>query len=275
MEPKFLTLNNFEIAYFDNEKQANTTLLFIHGNSLNIQLFRNQLNNPALNKYRIVAPDLPGHGASAKSDNPEKDYGILNFIDILQQLVKELNLKNIVLVGHSLGGHIAIHLMSALQKSKIAVKGIAIMGTPPLTLPPVMDQAFLPNPAMGLAFKGELSNDEMEMLTSAFVHRETAFEMVKNSIKTADPLVRPMIGQSIATQLAEDESLILKNADVPLAVLHGKKDELVNVQYISELGLQLWENNIHYIADAGHCTFLENPAGFNAKLADFCREINK
>ncbi|MFW6224990.1 MAG: alpha/beta fold hydrolase, partial [Bacteroidota bacterium] len=58
-----LTLNNLKIAFFDNKKEVNTTLFFVHGNSLSASLFKYQLNNPLLNKSRIVAADLPGHVA--------------------------------------------------------------------------------------------------------------------------------------------------------------------------------------------------------------------
>ncbi|MFO7865170.1 MAG: alpha/beta hydrolase [Salinivirgaceae bacterium] len=269
METKTITINGLEIHYSDNENTSKRSLLFIHGNSLSGGLFHAQFNDAELNQYRLVAPDLPGHGASAKSENPEKDYGVLSFIDMLQQLVKELSLKHIVLVGHSLGGHIAIHLMKALQNNGVIIDGIALMGTPPLTMPPRMDQAFFANPAMGLAFKGELSDDEITMLASAFTHQKDALDSVKQQIQQSDPMVRPMIGQSIATQLTEDEVEILKSTKAPIAVLHGRKDELVNDSYIKNQRIEIWENKIHYIPDAGHCAFLENPGELNAKLVEF------
>ncbi|MFO8020829.1 MAG: alpha/beta hydrolase [Perlabentimonas sp.] len=274
MNTKTLTFNKLNISFFDNKKDADTTILFIHGNSLSASLFQHQLNDPALNQYRIVAADLPGHGASAKSDNPDQDYGVLSFIDMLRSLVMELNLNNIVLVGHSLGGHIAIHLLPLLQESGVNVKGIVIMGTPPLTIPPKMEQAFLPNPAIGLAFKPDLASDELQLLTSAFISLNNPyFNQVKDTIKDTDPLVRPSIGRSISTEIKQSEVDLLLNSGVPLAVLHGENDSLINREYIQEQGLNLWGNQVHTIEQAGHIPFLEQPEQFRTILQDFLNSI--
>ncbi|MFP4024564.1 MAG: alpha/beta fold hydrolase [Thiohalospira sp.] len=277
MRRKRLSLfNNSEIACFDNEKNSNISLFFIHGNSLNASLFQNQLNNPVLNQYRIVAPDLPGHGNSANSENPQRDYGVLNFISILRELIQKLNLNNIVLIGHSLGGHIAIHLLPALLKTGLQIKGLALFGTPPLTLPPALEKAFLPNPAMGLAFKPDLSSDEIQMLSKAFINDKIPqFEQVKSAIRTTDPLARAYIGQSIATEINESEVDILHNADIPLAIFHGKDDALVNPDYIKEQKFDLWNGDIQLIEQAGHLPFVEQPKIFNAQLHQFLNFVTE
>lgn len=275
MEIKVLTLNNAKVAYFDSEKNSKTTLLLIHGNSLHSKLFQNQLNDPALNQYRIVAPDLPGHGDSPKSENPQQDYGVSKFIAILQELIEKLKLDNIVLVGHSLGGHIAIHLLPALQKSGIQIKGLALIGTPPLTLPPAMEKAFLPNPAMGLAFKPDLSNDEIQMLAKAFINEKSPhFEQVESAIGNTDPLARAFIGQSIATEINESEVNILHKASIPLAIIHGKDDALVNLDYIKEQKFNLWEGDVKVIEQAGHIPFVEQPQIFNTLLLNFLEAVD-
>jgi len=274
MNTKNLIINKLNISFFDNKIDANTTLLFIHGNSLNAGLFQHQLNDPALNQYRIVAADLPGHGASDKSINPDQDYSVLSFISILKGLVNELGLKNIVLVGHSLGGHIAIHLLPLLQEAGLNVKGIVIMGTPPLTIPPKMEQAFLPNPAIGLGFKPDLTTDELQMLTSAFISLNNPFfNQVKESIQDTDPMVRPSIGKSISTEINKSEVEILQNSGVHLAVLHGANDSLINCEYIRGQGLNLWGNQVHTIEQAGHIPFLEQPEQFNSILQKFLNSI--
>jgi len=270
MKNKILTLNNAKVAYFDNEKNSNISLFLIHGNSLNASLFKNQLNNSALNQYRIVAPDLPGHGSSPKSENPQQDYGVNKFIAILQELIQELKLDNIVLVGHSLGGHIAIHLLEKLLKNGFHINGIAIMGTPPLTLPPALEKAFLPHPAMGLAFKPDLSGDEIQMLSKAFINDKIPqFEQVESAIRNTDPLARVYIGQSIATEIKESEVGILNKTDIPLAVFHGKDDALVNPDYIKEQKFDLWNGDVQIIEQAGHLPFVEQPKVFNAQLYQF------
>lgn len=276
MKNKKLTLNNAKVAYLDNEKNSNISLFFIHGNSLNASLFKNQFNAQALNQYRIVAPDFPGHGDSPKSENPQQDYGVNRFIAIIQELIQKLRLDHIVLIGHSLGGHIAIHLLSALQQTKLQIKGIVIMGTPPLTFPPALEKSFLPNPAMGLAFKPDLSGDEIQTLSKAFINDEIPqFEQVKSAIRNTDPLARAFIGQSIATDVNESEVSILHKAGIPLAVFHGKDDALVNPDYIKEQKFDLWNGDVQIIEQAGHLPFIEQPKIFNTLLRHFVETVER
>lgn len=273
MQTKSFIYNNLTVSYIDNENESDLTLLFIHGNSLYSELFKQQVTDLAFSQFRVIAPDFPGHGRSDRSQNPEVDYSVLRYIDMLKQLMLELKLKNIVLVGHSLGGHIAIHLLSELKKAQVGVCGIVIMGTPPLTLPPRMEQAFLPNPAMALVFKPNLSDDEIFEVANAFIPQNSAFfEDVKKSIASTDPMVRPSIGMSIATDIKESEVDKLKSYEIPMAVIQGENDSVVNVNYINSLGLRLWEDKIHTI-NSGHIPFLEQPSQFNTILQRFIHSI--
>ncbi|MFW5656467.1 MAG: alpha/beta fold hydrolase [Bacteroidota bacterium] len=269
MEKKNAIVGNLELFYFDNEASGRP-LFFIHGNSLNSGLFYRQFEDAALGNYRIIAPDLPGHGRSSRSTNPEKGYSVKNYIQLLAEFTNKLQLEDIILFGHSLGGHIAINLSNELAGK---ISGLAIMGTPPLTVPPKMEEAFLPNPALAYAFKPDLSDEELKQLSSAFINEEqNNFELLKSAIITADPLVRPFIGKSISTEVT-DEVSILQNSDFPLAVFHGRKDKLVNADYISNLGLDLHSKEVYYIENAGHAAFLENHQEFNRALSEFVSTV--
>jgi pimeloyl-ACP methyl ester carboxylesterase len=73
------------------------------------------------------------------------------------KVVDALKLRDVVLVGWSLGGHVALEAVENIP----GCKGVLIYGTPPLAFPPDMAAAFLPNPAMGAAFNPQLSEAEM------------------------------------------------------------------------------------------------------------------
>jgi len=174
-----------------------------------------------------------------------------------------------VVFGHSLGGHIAINAVPNLQ----GIKGLAISGTPPLSLPPKLEASFLPNPAMGLAFKPDLSDEELHTLAENYLSENNVnLPKVKESIKEADPLVRAFIGKSIATELINDEVEILEKTKVPVAVIQGQNDRLVNNSYIKELTIPaLWQDEVKVIEKASHCPFLDNPHLFNNYLSRFLK----
>lgn len=271
MKEKKLLVNNLDLFYFDNERR-NLPLLMIHGNSLNSTLFNNQFQSSVLDQYQIIAPDLPGHGKSSRSKNPEKDYTVSIFIMAIIQLIKELEVEECVLFGHSLGGHIATHVIQQLT----SVKGLILSGTPPLTLPPNLQEAFLPNQAMSYAFRGDLSEEEIKALAGSYISKKNNnYEMVRNSISDCDPLLRPFIGKSIQFELTVDETEILKNAGIPVALFHGENDRLINLDYIKRLNLKLWKGQPVIIKNSTHSPFLENPDDFNSILEDFLSELNE
>lgn len=100
---KFIDLEDYRIAFID-EGDSEDVLLFIHG--LGSYLKAWQRNIPELKKYfRCIAIDLPGYGKSSKTiHSGEIDF----YTNIIFQFIDKLNLKNVSLCGHSMGGQIAL-----------------------------------------------------------------------------------------------------------------------------------------------------------------------
>ncbi|HMN26142.1 MAG TPA: alpha/beta hydrolase [Ignavibacteriaceae bacterium] len=99
---KFITISDYRIAYID-EGDSRNVLLFIHG--LGSYLKAWDRNIPELKKYfRCVAIDLPGYGKSSKQIHSGE---ISFYTKIIDEIIIKLELKNISLVGHSMGGQIA------------------------------------------------------------------------------------------------------------------------------------------------------------------------
>jgi pimeloyl-ACP methyl ester carboxylesterase len=104
-EAKFVTIHGERIAVCD-EGQGEA-LLLIHGMAGSSQTWRAILPQLA-KKYRVIAPDLLGHGRSSK---PRTDYSLGAFAVGLRDLLDELGVKSATVVGHSLGGGIAMQFL--------------------------------------------------------------------------------------------------------------------------------------------------------------------
>jgi len=100
---KTIQLKDANIAYVD-EGTGDNTIIFIHG--LGSYLRAWDKNIPELSKkYRCIAIDLPGYGKSSKEIHP----GSMEFYaDVVAQLINKLELKNVTLAGHSMGGQISM-----------------------------------------------------------------------------------------------------------------------------------------------------------------------
>ena len=105
MELKFIDIHGEQVAFHDEgEGEA---LLLIHGMAGSSQSWRAVLPQLA-KKYRVIAPDLLGHGQSAK---PRTDYSLGAFAVGLRDLLDELGIESATVVGHSLGGGIAMQFL--------------------------------------------------------------------------------------------------------------------------------------------------------------------
>ncbi|MCV7345307.1 alpha/beta fold hydrolase [Mycolicibacterium rhodesiae] len=104
-ELKFLDLHGDQVAYLD-EGQGDVILL-LHGMAGSSQTWR-QMIRPLSRRYRVIAPDLPGHG---RSDKPRSDYSLGAFAVFLRDLLDELGVTHATVVGQSLGGGIAMQFV--------------------------------------------------------------------------------------------------------------------------------------------------------------------
>lgn len=104
-ELKYLELHGDRVAYRD--AGDGETVLLIHGMAGSSDTWRAMIPQLA-RKYRVVAPDLLGHG---QSDKPRGDYSLGAFAVWLRDLLDELGVTRATIVGQSLGGGVAMQFV--------------------------------------------------------------------------------------------------------------------------------------------------------------------
>jgi len=105
---------------FEERGQGQPPLLMIHAWAANRTFFQPQLEHFG-RSHRVVAVDLRGHG---ESDKPVLDYAVATFADDLAWLCGELALSRSVLVGHSMGGIIALELAASRPDLACAIVAV-------------------------------------------------------------------------------------------------------------------------------------------------------
>ena len=272
MHPQTLKVNDLELTWYEGRAKG-TPIVFLHGNSLSSEIFSEQFADPLLaDHYGLIALDLPGHGQSAHSEDPIKDYSIPGFINHFLAFIEKMQLDKAIFVGHSLGGHI---LMEACEKLKDHMLGMVILGAPPFTLPPDMEKTHYESDAQFLVFQEELSEGEIHQFAQACVregHEDP--ELLMDAVRHSDPGMRAGLGHSFSKGEIQDETRILANMSHPLAIFHGRGDQLIKGSYFQELNLPtLWHEEVQFIEQAGHCPQWENPEAFNKLLNNFIKEL--
>jgi pyruvate dehydrogenase E2 component (dihydrolipoamide acetyltransferase) len=104
---------------------APETIVFLHGLGGSQSTWANVLGDLA-GTYRIAALDLPGHGASDKPSPNNADYSIASLASAVGEAIETLELAPAVIVGHSLGGAVALQL--ALERPKL-VRALALVNS--------------------------------------------------------------------------------------------------------------------------------------------------
>ena len=102
------------------EGSGDTTLLFVHGSYIDQSYWKAQADHFSRN-YTVVTLDLAGHG---KSGRERTDWSIPGFAEDVIEVIKELDLENVVLIGHSLGAGVNLIAATSYPKPIIGFIGI-------------------------------------------------------------------------------------------------------------------------------------------------------
>lgn len=100
-EEKFFEDGHDKLRYF--LVGSGNAILFLHGGGVNALTYKNVLGLLS-RKYLVIAPDLPCFGKSTCPNNTTE------YLDILEKFITFLNFEKIAIIGHSLGGVVALHL---------------------------------------------------------------------------------------------------------------------------------------------------------------------
>ena len=244
----------------------------VHGNSLSSDTFEFQFSDKQLNQnYRLIAPDLPGHGDSGRADKPEDVYTIQAFFGLIVDFIRAMNIKEAVFAGHSLGGHI---LMEAYDQIRELSKGLVLFGAPPIMIQIRMELSHYENPAFELAFTEKLSEDEFQVLAESMIKPGGMVpDIIYKSIRNSHGMMRPILVSSTTPEKLKNEAEVVKNIKEPVAVFHGREDQMLKLSYYEHLEIpSLWQSRAIPIENSGHCPQLENPEEFNSLLVEFIKD---
>jgi pimeloyl-ACP methyl ester carboxylesterase len=240
-------------------------VLFIHGNSACKEVFDLQLDGESGQRYRMIAFDLPGHGASSDAPEPGNSYHIAAYAEVAMMLLEHLGVRRCAIVGWSLGGHIGIELLTR----DLDVAGLLITGTPPVGGAPAdMAAGFLPSPHMEFTGREHLSDAE----AGAYADETTgvAEDFMRRAVRRTDGQARSIMMAAAAAGRHADQRTLVATSPVPLAVVTGADEPFVNNAYLASLDYaNLWEDRIHVIADSGHAPFRDAREEFDPILARF------
>jgi len=245
-----LNYNNKKIHYVVNSKfekgeNEKPILVFLHGWGGNNKSF-SMAYQYFSNIYPIISLDFWGFG---ESDAPNIDYCLNDYVMQVKVLLKHLKAKNIVLIGHSFGGRVAIKL--ANDTDLIISKLILV------------DSAGI-KPRFSLIKFFKVKNYKIKKFLVK--HKFLNANCLTNAGSMDYKLMREEEKGVFIRIVNEYLNDVVKKINIPTLILWGANDK-ETPPYMAKILNRLITNSKLVVLDGGHYAYLENHL-------QFCNEIN-
>lgn len=233
------------------------TLLFVHGWCIDQSYWEHQVQ-PFSQAYKVVTLNLPGFG---NLDTNRTDWSIEQYASDINALIEQLDLQQVILIGHSMGGDIILE--AALHNDQV----IALVG---------IDNFKDVKPQFSESEKNEI-NDFIELLNNQFYEMAPAYaesalfhnstsNTVKNKVIQSFTSTSPNVATKSLTSLfyySQKEYTQLSKLKQKLYLINSNAT-LTDTTELIKTGVNF---ELTHIDSTGHYPMLEKPDIFNQLLA--------
>ncbi len=220
-------------------------------------------------RWRVIVPDLPGHGQSGKPNAP---YTIDFYAGVIRSLGRELGIDEVVVAGNSLGGLIALELGCAYPRWTRALVLAAPAGGFPVAMRPVgwALGAVTGARVLRLALERSIDRCFFDPSSPGSVERR---RILLESLRHDDyPHFARAIRRSLAGTIAAARQPLASLLQ-PVLLVWGRQDRLVGLARSRQLLREIPHARLAVIERCGHVPMLEQPEEFNRIVSDFLRVV--
>ena len=221
-------------------------ILLVHGwggciNSLG------SLHDLFANEYKVISIDLPGFGDSSQ---PDKDWGIEEYADLIIKFAKTLNINRFLYFGHSFGGALGIYLAA--------------------TYPEAIEKLILAAPSYRRA---RTSRSSILLRIGRRLPCVKALRPViyKVLFPNSDLLKFPNLEQNFKKIVSQDLTGFLDNINVPTLILWGAKDAYVPIEDSNILHQRVRNSSLKVFGEYTHGFPLAHPEVVHKEVLEFLK----
>lgn len=248
-------------------------VILIHGWPLSNEMWEYQIDFLVENNYRVIAYDRRGFG---KSSQPYNGYDYDTLTDDLKEIIEQLQLENVTLVGFSMGGGEVVRYFSRYE-GKGVKKAVLISSIIPFLAKTEDNPEGRPK-EKGDATAAAIKEDRIGFLDNFgkiffginIINKPLStplLEYYRNLCSLASPRATLKCAESLNNTDFRDE---LQTIKVPTLIIHGNDDKNVPIEISSEKTAKAIENNTFIVYDgAPHGLFYTEKDKLNKDLLDF------
>ena len=254
--------NGITLSYHDTG--SGTPILFLHSFGHNKNLWFPQLTHFLEKGFRVLAPDMPGHGES--SYDPA-----IHGVDLMAQgyieLLDALDIRKSIVAGISMGGYIALRMWARrpdvisamiLSNTKAEKDSDEIVGRRRAQIANIHKNGL----------ESFITTGAPKRLSPVTLERSPwVLDIIKLLNNTVPAEVNAATLEAMAVK--EDDTKVLPTIDVPVLVIAGSDDIFIPKDSPGNLHRGIRGSRFHEIAGTGHVSSLEAPTEFNQVVDEF------
>jgi len=275
-EVSFVTVHGHRRAFV--KVGSGPALLLLHGLGCDHTTWEPVIDALA-RRYTVIAPDLLGHGLSAK---PRADYSVGGYANGMRDLITLLGIDKVTVVGHSFGGGVAMQFAYQFPERTerlilVASGGLGAEVTPAIravTTPgfhQVMGVLTLP----GVRHVGKAALQALALTGHRTTRDLDEVAEIYDSFK--DPDARAAI-RHVVRAVVDWRGQIVTMADrayltqaMPMAVIWGRDDQVIPVEHAGNAAALAPDARVEVIPNSGHFPHKDHPQRFARVVHEFIR----
>jgi pimeloyl-ACP methyl ester carboxylesterase len=270
-ESKFIDVKGLRVHYTDDgkSKDKREVVVLIHGTAASLHTWQGWM--PDMKKaFRVIRVDLPAFGLTGPAS--DRNYSIDSYVKFLENFFAAIQVKQVYLVGNSLGGQIAWHYAAAHGddvNKLILIDSAGLPRTGEIPLP------------IRLARKPVLKS-AAKYLSPRFLVKRSLKQVYFDHAKISDELIDRYYTMTLragnreafvdrALQLSDDDGAGLRKLSMPTLVMWGRHDNWIPVTQAEIFRKKILLSQLVIYENAGHIPHEEIPAETVADALKFLR----
>ncbi len=252
---------------FEDKGQGNPIVL-LHGFMESLDIW-DEFSDELANDFRVISIDLPGHG---KSGVIEQVHSMELMADVVREVIEYLRLDKVVLVGHSMGGYVALEFLNSYPSF---LAGLVLLHSTPL--PDTQERKEQRDKMIEEIKLGKKIKIAKEHVQRTFANDNLAKFVQKIgflkiiAINTSnDGIIAALEGMKERPDYRE----VLKNTNIPFLYILGKKDNFIAADVVENIELPEG-SEVLILDESGHQGYIEERDKVLVKLKEFAKKCFK
>lgn len=245
MIKKEIIIDGLKISYLVSpDFKSDQAVVFLPGWKSPVTLFCSVMGNLS----NLLAIDLPGWGGS---EAPTVDWGLADYSKLVATFLQKLNIVNPIIIGHSVGGAIAVEYLSSGAKAhKLILLG-------------------------GAVIRERLGRSQRMFIGAKIFRALFPFVNKKWRQRLAGKALSPdylEAGEMVGTYkklISEDRQVAFYKLKLPIILIWGRDDAATPYRQAEKLKSLNDQATLEIISDAGHYAFLDKPEEFKRIIAKY------